>query len=102
MNPLIRLKTTTSPLLITLALLCFGLLPKAQAVVPPPDGGYPGSTRRKGRTPFLASPAALGMWQLAGLRSTATLKATLTPLSAQERSFSIPQNKIPLPAPGRF
>ena len=39
MNPLIQLKTT-SPLLIALALLCFGLLPGAQAVVPPPDGGY--------------------------------------------------------------
>jgi hypothetical protein len=39
MNRLIQLKTT-SPLLITLALLCFGLLPGAQAVDPPPDGGY--------------------------------------------------------------
>src|SRR5882724_5423713 len=39
MNPLIQLKTTP-PLLIALALLCFGLLPGAQAVVPPPDGGY--------------------------------------------------------------
>ena len=35
MNPLIQLKTTP-PLLITLALLCFGLLPKAQAT---PDPG---------------------------------------------------------------
>jgi Chaperone of endosialidase len=41
MNPLIQLKTTP-PLLITLALLCFGLLPGAQAVDPPPDGGYAG------------------------------------------------------------
>src|SRR6266699_3577408 len=39
MGPLIQLKTTP-PLLITLALLCFGLLPGAQAVVPAPDGGY--------------------------------------------------------------
>ncbi len=31
MNPLIQFKTTP-PLLITLALLCFGLLPKAQAI----------------------------------------------------------------------
>jgi hypothetical protein len=31
---------TTPPLLITLALLCFALLPRAQAVVPPPDGFY--------------------------------------------------------------
>ena len=47
MNPLIQLKTTP-PLLITLALLCFGLFPRAQAVVPPPDGGYPGFTTAEG------------------------------------------------------
>ena len=35
MNPLIQLKTITLPLLIALTLLCFGLLPGAQAVVPP-------------------------------------------------------------------
>ena len=39
MNPLIQLKTNPT-LLITLALLCFGLLPGAQAVIPAPDGGY--------------------------------------------------------------
>jgi hypothetical protein len=39
MNPLIQLKATP-PLPIALALLCFGLLPGAQAVVPAPDGGY--------------------------------------------------------------
>jgi Chaperone of endosialidase len=39
MNRLIQFKTT-SPLLIALALLSFGLLPGAQAVIPPPDGGY--------------------------------------------------------------
>ena len=47
MNPLIQLKTTP-PLLITLALLCFGLSPRAQAVVPPPDGGYPNFTTAEG------------------------------------------------------
>ena len=47
MNPLIQLKTTP-PLLIILTLLCFGLLPKAQAVNPPPDGGYPNFTTAEG------------------------------------------------------
>jgi hypothetical protein len=47
MNPLIQLKTTP-PLLITLALLCFGLLPKAEAVNPPPPGGYPNFTTAAG------------------------------------------------------
>jgi len=49
MNPLIQPKTITSPLLITLTLLCFGFFPKAQAVVPPPDGGYPGFNTAEGQ-----------------------------------------------------
>jgi hypothetical protein len=44
---LIQLKTTR-PLLITITLLCFALLPSAQAVVPPPDGFYPGSNTAEG------------------------------------------------------
>ena len=47
MNPFIKLKTTP-PLLITLALLCFGPVPRAQAVVPPPPGGYPNFTTAAG------------------------------------------------------
>ena len=48
MNPLIQLKTTILPLLITVVLPCFGLSPIAQAVVPPPDGGYPAFTTAEG------------------------------------------------------
>ena len=40
MNPLIQPKQTTSVFLIAFGLTCFGLLPAAQAVNPPPDGGY--------------------------------------------------------------
>ena len=49
MNPSIQRKTTPS-LLITLALLfvCSGVLPKVQAVVPPPEGGYPNFTTAAG------------------------------------------------------
>jgi uncharacterized coiled-coil protein SlyX len=45
----IRLKTTAPPLLITLTLLCFGLLPRAQAVIPSPDGGYANFTTAEGQ-----------------------------------------------------
>ena len=48
MNPLIGLKTTAPPLLMTLTLFCLGLLPQAQAVVPPPPGGYPNFTTAAG------------------------------------------------------
>jgi hypothetical protein len=54
MNPLIKLKTIAEPLLITLALLCFGLLPGAQAVVPAPDGGYPGGNTAEGQSALLS------------------------------------------------
>ena len=47
MNPLTQFKTTPR-LLTTLTLLCFGLLPKAQAVSPPPPGGYPNFTTAAG------------------------------------------------------
>jgi hypothetical protein len=34
------MKTTTRPVLITFALVCFALVQNAKAVLPPPDGGY--------------------------------------------------------------
>jgi trimeric autotransporter adhesin len=48
MNSPIQLKPATSPVLTALALLCLGLFPQAQAVVPPPDGGYPNFTTAEG------------------------------------------------------
>ena len=41
-------KTSIPPVLITFALVCFALSQKAQAVVPPPDGGYPNFTTAAG------------------------------------------------------
>ena len=54
MKSIIQLKTGTSALLITLALLCFGLLPRAYAVSPAPDGGYPGGNTAEGQNALLS------------------------------------------------
>ena len=43
------MKTRIPPVLITFALVSFGLFPRAQAVVPPPDGGYPGGNTAEGK-----------------------------------------------------
>ena len=49
MNPLTQSKNTTiRPVLIALALGCFALSPRVQAVDPPPDGGYPGQNTAEG------------------------------------------------------
>ena len=49
MNPLTQSKTElVLPVLIALALGCFGLSPTARAVDPPPDGGYPNFNTAEG------------------------------------------------------
>jgi len=54
MNHLTRSKPTTALFFITLALVCFGLLPNAQAVSPPPDGGYFGGNTAEGQSALLS------------------------------------------------
>ena len=49
MKPLIPVKGATPLFFIALALLYFAVLPKAQAVIPPPDGGYPGFNTAEGQ-----------------------------------------------------
>ncbi|HET6974915.1 MAG TPA: tail fiber domain-containing protein [Pyrinomonadaceae bacterium] len=46
MNSLIQLKKVTSAFFVALA--CFAVFPRAQAVVPAPDGGYPGANTAEG------------------------------------------------------
>jgi hypothetical protein len=47
MNPLIQLRKATPVFVVVLA--CFGLSPTAQAVVPPPDGGYANQNTAEGK-----------------------------------------------------
>ncbi len=60
MNLLIQCKTTILPLFIAGVLACFGPLPKALAVVPPPDGGYPNFTTAAGDHALQALTLGLG------------------------------------------
>ena len=54
MNPLLQCKPTILPLFIAGVLACFGVLPKAQAVIPAPDGGYPGQNTAEGQSALLS------------------------------------------------
>jgi hypothetical protein len=51
MNPFTHFKNITIlPVCIPLTLACFGLSPEARAVVPAPDGGYPGGNTAEGQS----------------------------------------------------
>jgi hypothetical protein len=72
MNSLIQLKKATSVFFVVSA--CFALFPTAQAVVPAPDGGYPGGNTAEGTNALFAlttgtSNTAIGF---AALGSTTT------------------------------
>jgi hypothetical protein len=48
------MKTRVLSILMILSLTYFGVLPKAEAVSPPPDGGYPGGNTAEGQSALLS------------------------------------------------
>jgi hypothetical protein len=66
------MKTIIPSVLITCALVCFGLVQNTQAVIPPPDGGYPGGNTAEGTKALLSQTtggynAAIGWLSLESL-----------------------------------
>jgi hypothetical protein len=49
-NQMLKIRNTV---VTTILLVCFGFLPRAQAVLPPPDGGYPGQNTAEGQSALL-------------------------------------------------
>ena len=60
MNPLIQFKTATPLSLVVLLLACFAPPQSAQAVSPPPDGGYPGFNTAEGQNALFSLTTATG------------------------------------------
>jgi hypothetical protein len=86
MNQLIQLKKATPPFLGVFVLVCLTLSPRVQAVVPPPDGGYPNFTTAEGQNALFSlttgvANTAIGWSSLrsntTGSYNTATGAATL-------------------------
>jgi hypothetical protein len=79
MNPLIQLKKVSSVFFVVLA--CFAVFPRAQAVVPAPDGGYPGGNTAEGENALFtlttgASNTAIGFAAL-GSNTTADFNTAI-------------------------
>jgi hypothetical protein len=53
MNRMLQCKPTILPLFIAGVLACFGFLPKAEAVVTAPDGGYPNFNTAEGQNALM-------------------------------------------------
>jgi trimeric autotransporter adhesin len=70
------------------AFACFVLSSQAQAVSPPPDGGYPGFNTAEGQDALGSVTTALRTRHLAGGRSLPTPTPTSIPPSGRERSSS--------------
>ena len=61
-------------ILILILVVCIGLLPKAQAIFPPPDGNYPGGNTAEGQEALLSLTdgtynTAVGFFSLRAIRS---------------------------------
>jgi hypothetical protein len=81
MNPLIQPKNTSPLILIALLLACLPLSPVARAVVPAPDGGYPGQNTAEGQSALLhlaggTYNTALG-WSSLGFNVTGTFNTAI-------------------------
>jgi hypothetical protein len=93
MYSLIQLKTSIPRFVIVLALACFALLPTSQAVVPPPDGGYPNFTTAEGQKALFSLTTGVANTAVGWLRSLAIPMEASTPLSARGRLFLLSVRK---------
>ena len=59
------MKTPIPLFLIIFSLTCFAFLSKSQAVVPPPDGGYPGGNTAEGHLALASLNTSAGLYNTA-------------------------------------
>jgi hypothetical protein len=65
----VQLNTAIPRILVTVALGWFGFLSGTRAVIPPPDGGYPGGNTAEAQNAFLALVEATSIQRLVSCRS---------------------------------
>ena len=89
-------------LLLVAALLSIGPSQTAQALNPPPDGGYTGGNTAEGRNALLSLTSCIYNTAIGLFSLTTNTGASSTPLLALGRFFPTLRTKIPPLVPGRF
>jgi len=84
------------------AAACFWLLPRAQAVVPPPDGGYAGFNTAEGQMALFGLTTGTGNVAVGWASLYSHAEGSLNTAIGTGTLLSIPQIKIPPPAQERF
>ena len=101
MNALIRLKKTTPVFVIAFVLAWFALSP-TQAVVPPPDGGYPGFNTAEGQYALLNLTTGVANTANGWFSLFSNTEGSYNTAVGGVRSFSTPQTEIRPLARRRF
>ena len=95
MNLLIQYKPTILLLFIGSSLACFALSPKVEAVVPPPDGGYPGFNTAEGQKALFGLTTGVANTAVGWHSLFSNTAAAITPVLERGHSFSTWQTLIP-------
>jgi hypothetical protein len=88
MKSIIHLRTTTrSLIIITLVLVCFAILSRAHAVVPAPDGFYPGFNTAEGQNALKNLSSGQGNTAVGWFSLDSVTAAASIPVLALERWY---------------
>ena len=91
------MKTKYLAVSVSLVLVFVVFLPQAEAVGPPPDGGYPGFTTAEGTNALKILRLELRIQQPVGIRSLRIVQAATTLALGLEPSYSTTERKTRLP-----
>jgi hypothetical protein len=96
------METSIPPILITFSLVWFALVQNAQAVNPPPDGGYPGGNTAEGQNALLSLTTGIYNTALGIFSLESTTTGNFNTGVGVGRYLPTPQTKIQPLVPGRF